>query len=222
MPVVTEELQVGSVQAGKSGTTGIDLGSLSVGAPEVDMSGGGFLGGFGGTFVPETESGFDQPLSEIGASSVPEIESNFDQPLSDIGASRVAETESSADIESFSLEGGLVSPSVESEQSESFSLEVSKPVTSKPVVKTFPAKTNSMPTLDELKRVELFVKSNVSCTTVDEVAKSTGLSNQYVILCLEYLNSLGILPKDTVGRYCGLSAIKRLQEQLVQCKKCVE
>lgn len=157
---------------------------------------------------------------QVGGATVGDL-GDFGVGLGDIPVGEPVVDTSPDDL--LAAPGGVLVAQMTAEEESPVELKVSSPGSVKaklPVLSSVPSPVSGVPTLDDLKKVEIAVKNAGACQSVDDVVAQTGLSKQYVLLCLEYLSSLGILPKDTAGRYCGLATITRLQEQLVLCKKC--
>jgi len=86
-------------------------------------------------------------------------------------------------------------------------------------VSTAQSPVGSSPSIEDLDVVTKILEKGV-CVDADEVAHTSGLPKQTVVFCLEWLVSKGLVSQDA-ARYCGLSSVKRMCEQLKGCKACL-
>jgi hypothetical protein len=77
---------------------------------------------------------------------------------------------------------------------------------------------SNSPTVEELKSVSS-VLAGGACADADEIAVQTGLSKETVVYCIEWLVAQGLVAKEST-RYCGLSAVKKMCNQLLECRNC--
>lgn len=95
----------------------------------------------------------------------------------------------------------------------------------KPVATTFSspvvaprASSGASPSMADLNAVTKLL-SEGPCVDVDQISSALGMSKETVVYCIEWLVSQGLIAQDST-RYCGLSSVKRLCDQLKGCKEC--
>lgn len=82
------------------------------------------------------------------------------------------------------------------------------------------SKSGSSPSVDDLNKVIDLIESG-PCIDADQIAESTKLSRENVMRCIDYLVAHGQIDKDA-SRYCGISTVKRMCEQIKGCKECFQ
>jgi len=86
------------------------------------------------------------------------------------------------------------------------------------VVKVMAENSGSSPSINDLK-VVTDILAGGSCADVEQIMAQTGLDKTTVVYCIEWLVSQGLVAQDAT-RYCGLSSVKRMCQQLKGCKEC--
>lgn len=85
-------------------------------------------------------------------------------------------------------------------------------------VKNMVGNSGNSPSMNDLKIVT-DILANGSCADVEQIVVATGLEKNVVVYCIEWLVQQGLVAQDA-SRYCGLSSVKRMCQQLKGCKEC--